>query len=631
MSSGWLLKFWTGNVVFGVGETVSLTTELRSRWYGDGVSDDSKSAESQLPSSSTIAGAVTPKGTVKQRGLLFVAIPTLLTLVLMLAVSAVVWDAEDSRLRSRFGGQCEVIAAAIGEKLSLMSAPVVSIGSLFAASNRVDRSEFATFAEAALKRYPSLQALEWVPKVSAAVRAQVEADMRSGVAGSSLKQWTSDQGWQPNPEDWTTIYYPVLYAAPLVGNERAIGVDLGSHPKRMAALRSAMSGDQPIASAPVTLAQFQNPTTGYLLFYPVHGKGAQAGEVVGFSLGVFEAAAVLEDVWPSHLSVVVSDGGDVVYEGGLAGRSEAWWAHRYIVRFGGRKLSVTIAASPGWVAEQHGLGARLLMFIGLALTLLVWIFLRNLARQRVTIEATVARQTEALRRSSESLKQTNKDLLHFASVASHDLRQPLRTIMGFSSMLLRRAKDLLDPDHLVLVERINEGVEKMDSRVGEMLAYSKLSSTESTLGCVDLEQVANEVQQSLADLLGASSGTVSWSELGPVRGDKVQLTQLLQNLVANGLTYRREGVAPRVHLSKSRDSDGSSVLAVADNGIGIPAKHHERVFQMFRRLHTEQEVPGTGLGLAICQRIAQRHGGHMWLESVPGEGTTFYVRLASAR
>ena len=162
----------------------------------------------------------------------------------------------------------------------------------------------------------------------------------------------------------------------------------------------------------------------------------------------------------------------------------------------------------------------------------------------------------------------------------------------------------------------------MQDLVQDLLVYSRVESASRPVEPVDCDQLMANVRESLAGLLAESGGTIRCAALPVVMGDSHQIFQLLQNLVNNGLKFSGEGVSPMVSVSAERTAEGW-LFRVADNGIGIEPEHHERIFEMFRRLHPRAAYPGTGIGLALCRKIVNRHGGRIWVESEPGQGATF--------
>ncbi len=227
--------------------------------------------------------------------------------------------------------------------------------------------------------------------------------------------------------------------------------------------------------------------------------------------------------------------------------------------------------------------------------------------------------------AKNALELSNFELQHFAYIASHDLQTPLRGIAAFAQFLQKDYEGRLDEQADDYIRRMVGGVKQMQKLITDLLTYSRVESQAAPFVAVDLNQVCDDVLALERAAIDNEGGQVTRDRLPSVVGDRSQLSQLLQNLIDNAVKYRGND-PPRVHVSAERDGQ-EWTFAVRDNGIGIDAKFHEQVFEVFRRLHTEKEYPGTGIGLAICRRIVQRHGGQMWLESAPGKGSTFYFTI----
>lgn len=242
--------------------------------------------------------------------------------------------------------------------------------------------------------------------------------------------------------------------------------------------------------------------------------------------------------------------------------------------------------------------------------------------ERRTAQARERQTRAALELRSVELARSNADLAHFASVASHDLREPLRAVSGFAELLRARAWDDLDPRARGWLEAIQGAAERMHALLDGLRTYGTIGRAQDVEAPVDLEGALGRVLADLAPELDAAEGEVSHDALPTVTGNQGQLEQVLRNLVGNALKYRN-GAAPRVRVSARRRGTAWQVT-VTDNGRGVPERHRLRIFEMFRRLDADDAVPGTGVGLAVCQRIVRRHGGDIWVEDAPeGGGSAF--------
>jgi light-regulated signal transduction histidine kinase (bacteriophytochrome) len=236
------------------------------------------------------------------------------------------------------------------------------------------------------------------------------------------------------------------------------------------------------------------------------------------------------------------------------------------------------------------------------------------------------RQAEdELKNTADKLSRSNADLEQFAYVASHDLKEPLRAISGSVQILEQRYHDQLDSDGKEVIKHTVEGATRMQRLIDDLLTYSRLTTREGPLEPTDSTSIFEEAKANLESAVGESRAIVSADALPTVRADRTQLLQVFQNLIGNGIKYRSQRT-PKIHVS-AEDRDGEWVFSIRDNGIGIAPQYAERIFRIFQRLHTRSEYSGTGIGLAVCKKIIERHGGRIWVESEPEEGSTFFFTL----
>lgn len=223
------------------------------------------------------------------------------------------------------------------------------------------------------------------------------------------------------------------------------------------------------------------------------------------------------------------------------------------------------------------------------------------------------------------LEASNEQLEQFASIAAHDLQEPLRMISSYLQLIQNRYADELDADGQEFLGFAVEGAERMRAMVDGLLAYSRIDTEGTSREPVELEAVVAQVMGDLGRVVEQSDATVGIDPLPVVRGDEAQLRQVFQNLLENAIEHSGQ-TPPRIHISVEHTPE-SCVVSVRDEGVGIDPADHDRIFQLFGRLHTDGENAGTGIGLAICQRVIEHHGGDIWVESTPGEGTTIRFTL----
>ncbi len=232
-----------------------------------------------------------------------------------------------------------------------------------------------------------------------------------------------------------------------------------------------------------------------------------------------------------------------------------------------------------------------------------------------------------LKQSNQTLKEVNEDLKQFVYVASHDLKEPLRMIHSFTNLLERSANPKLDKEEKEYMAFITDGVNRMDLLLSDLLNYAtidKLNKTEMEEE-VDLEDIVHIVKQNLRSIIHENDVEIQVDELPKVKAPKLFMIQLFQNLLSNAIKFRNE-CTPKIGIHVV-ENENNYTLSIVDNGIGIENDYKEQVFTIFKRLHSTAEYQGTGIGLAICQKIINKLGGEIWLESVPMQGSTFFFTL----
>jgi PAS domain S-box-containing protein len=232
----------------------------------------------------------------------------------------------------------------------------------------------------------------------------------------------------------------------------------------------------------------------------------------------------------------------------------------------------------------------------------------------------------AVAEHAAQLTRANADLEQFARIAAHDLQEPLRVVASFVQLLEDRYRDRLDADANETIGFVVEGVHRMKAVISDLLEYSQLRLRGDALRTVELAEVVARVRDALAAPLAENDAALHHTPLPAVNGDPRQIRQLLEHLVRNALRFR-SAQPPRIEISAKRNN-GMVEVTVRDNGIGIAPAHLERIFVIFQRLNPD--LPGTGAGLAICKKIVELHGGRIWAESQPGQGTAIHFTLPAA-
>lgn len=246
-------------------------------------------------------------------------------------------------------------------------------------------------------------------------------------------------------------------------------------------------------------------------------------------------------------------------------------------------------------------------------------------RAKVSVFIELFHKTEQLKRQADELKRSNAELEQFAYVASHDLREPLRTIAGFVQLLQQRYRGRLDPEADKYIGHVMQGVSRMQSLISDLLEFSRAGKRQAPLEAIEAAPILEQAIENLAGVIKESRAEIRHGPMPRVPADPVQLSQVFQNLIANAIKFR--GDQPPVVEVGAELKGEEWVFFVRDNGIGIDPQDHGRIFEVFKRLHARERYPGTGVGLAICKKVIEGHGGRIWVESEAGRGSTFYFTL----
>jgi len=247
-------------------------------------------------------------------------------------------------------------------------------------------------------------------------------------------------------------------------------------------------------------------------------------------------------------------------------------------------------------------------------------------RQMAT-NALLEEKSAQIHLQNKKLEESNEDLKNFAYVASHDLKEPLRMISSYTTLLKKRYSSLFDENATEFFEYVTDGVKRMEIMLDDLLSYSRVNSTEQPKKPINTLHILQIVEVNLRNKIETAGGELIFKEdqFPIVQSNRTHMTQLFQNLVSNGFKFQGEN-KPTVTVA-CHSTDKEYVFSVKDNGIGISAENKEKIFEMFRRLHTRDEYEGTGIGLATCKKIVERHNGQIWVESEPNDGCTFFFTI----
>lgn len=567
------------------------------------------------------------------------------------------------RLQARFEATASVYQALFSARINLYISEIETIRRLFNSSNWINRDDFRSFVEPILVRFPDIQALELIPRVPNGRRLAHElAAHDDGLKDYQIREKPA-QGKMVKATR-RDVYFPVFYVEPISGNEAVIGFDIASDAARLATLEEARDSGRSVATGRITLFQDTERENGFLIFVPIYRLGfgylsiAERREnLEGFAIGVFRVGDTLEEVLynleSDLVNILILDQSAPAENRFLYYRS---WdvSHKpptglteiaavgpnipqYTTDFevAGRRWSMQVSASPKYLAKHSQWQSWAVLFTGLALTAALMAYLIVIRRNAATEARTAKRTAELeerkktevqLRQYTLKLKQANRELEEFSYVASHDLQEPLRTVISYSKLLEQDVGEDLSEEAREDLRFIREATERMRNLIKDLLELSRVGRKDSYNKSVDLGECMKLVMDNLRTRTEKTGGTVEYQNLPLVLGNQREMISVLQNLVGNALKFHGEE-PPHIKVS-ARKLDDRWEISVADNGIGISEDYVDKIFAPFKRLHGAANYDGTGIGLAIVRKILEHHGGEITVDSIPDEGTTFRFTLS---
>jgi signal transduction histidine kinase len=570
----------------------------------------------------------------ERRQIATIALPPLIAVMAALAAWQLV-RAEDNRRDARLSARAESTASALRQRIGAYTDVLYGLRGLFEASdNGVTRREFHDHVRAVdvARRYPGVQAVGLAELVPTDDPSDFVRAVRRDARRSGLRYPPFTITGRAELERRLVVDY----IEPQRGNAASFGFDVFSEPTRRRAAERALETGVATASAPISLvADPRSPGLG--IFLPVH-----AGAVTGTAFAAFRVAdlvrgvqlpegpatVTLQDVGPDRRGPVSERSRAVTLFAGPAARAAEITRRSFDVL--GRRWTLTYAPREAVLAPAERAIPWAVLAAGLALAALTAWLLTAAARTERRAVAMATRMTADLRVKEAELQRSNEELARFAYVASHDLREPLRSVTGFIGLLQRRHADRLDEDGRTWIGFAMEGTQRMNALIGDLLEYSRAGRPPGGRDdrVADLQLAWDHAVAGLTAAIAESGATVSAGPLPVVLGDQREMNQVMQNLLGNAIKYRGDR-APVVR-AEAEARDGAWAVSVRDNGIGIERQHLDRIFVLFQRLHARDDYEGTGMGLSIVKKIVEARGGSVSVESSPGEGSCFTVVLPAA-
>lgn len=580
-----------------------------------------------------------------------------LVVALLLTVLAALYVRENvaARENERFDETVQTVRRALDRRMNTYVDSMLEGRGLFAASNSVTREEWSRYVTASdlQRRYPGIRAVGYAPRVALEGREDHVSRLRE----------EGFEGYELRPVGERYEYFPITYVEPFGGANRALfGRDLYSERTSRAAMEQARDTGLPQASGKIDLpgGASAGGGPGFVVYTPVYENdaphddtGARRRSLQGYIVGVFGAeeliAGVFGDKVAPGMDLEVFDGAELTPAGllhdddGVLHAADDSYSPRFedtaTMEVAGRIWTLSFSSLPGF---ESGWRSNLPLFVllsGAAISLMLFGVTWALSNSRAAAQR-AGRDLEAANRelaaanrelasTNRELAGTNAELQSFSYSVSHDLRTPLRSIEGFSQIILEDYADRLDEEGRRHLERVKAASRHMSNLIDDLLDLSRVTRKPLQRQTVDLSALAHEVAAELRAAEPERRVTLDVEENLRAEGDARLLRVALENLLGNAWKFTAGEREARVEFGSSSGSGGEEehTYYVRDNGAGFDMNYADKLFGAFQRLHPAEEFEGNGIGLATVQRVIRRHGGRVWAEGSPDHGATFYFTL----
>ena len=576
-------------------------------------------------------------------------VPAYAVLLGALILTGLAWYYVFQNLRvqeqARFDETVQTTQRAIDQRMSTYVDAMVDVRGLFAASESVERDEFHKYVDGTdlQRRYPGVQAVGYSERVGSEEKSEFESELR--------EEGFSDYALLPDGERYE--YFPIVYIEPSDGpNQSLFGYDTFAKRTQRAAMERARDTGLPTVSGRVSLTgeDGEEGMVGFLIYLPVYRDGEpqqtapeRRSALQGFIVSVFRADELLEGIFgeqaDSSVDFEVFDGADLDDEhllhddDGVLHATDASYSPRFseltTLAVGGRVWSLYFDSLPSFESGWQSKLPLLVLFGGFLVSLSLFGVVRVLDDSRTRAErigAELEETNQELEETNQELEATNRELESFSYSVSHDLRAPLRSIDGFSHILLEDHADELTDEGKDHLRRVRAGARRMGELIDALLSLSRLTRGEMRSESVNLSAMVGEISEDLRRSQPEREVEVQITPGLVDNGDAGLLKVAMENLLGNAWKFTAKEAHAKIEFGAVRQ-DGALTYYVRDNGAGFDMAYAGKLFGAFQRLHGVEEFEGTGIGLATVQRVVHRHGGRIWAEGEVGRGATFYFTL----
>ena len=583
-----------------------------------------------------------PAATITPARRAIVVAPLMAMFLLVTLAYIFVRDFEEQQRHNLVENQLQQIAFALDKEFQLLNEANTSLRSHFEGENPPSFEAFQRLARRYLATHPSLNAVEWVPRVSHADRSRLEADMRAQHIPNFSFTELGDDGHLKRA-DSRSVYFPVYYLYPDTNNQQALGFDLNSDPGRRRAMQLAQDQKGPILSKPLHLVQMETSALGFLLFDPVFSSGQKMSlqhndRLTGFVVLVFSPQKLLSTALESfsgadsHFSIEdITNSRSPILLLRESGGIEAYQATRSIHLLN-RTWQLHLTPSMALLGKVSNWESYAVLFAGWPFVMVLSVLLIMLTGKQMAIEQQVREKTAELANARDIAQQASRAKSDFLASMSHELRTPLNSIIGFTHQLLIKKRDQLDERSQDSLQTVERNAAHLLELINALLDISKIEAGKMDLGFTtfNLKTLCRDVLEPLVQA-ARDKGLrlhLDVDESLELTADRTRVFQILLNLTTNAIKFTHQGYVRIAAHREVRDDIAGVTLQIQDTGIGISTADQALLFHKFAQLPAgKRTVTGTGLGLALVKEFVTLHHGRVKLESAPGQGSVFSVWL----
>ncbi|MBD2858933.1 CHASE domain-containing protein [Spongiibacter sp. KMU-158] len=559
-----------------------------------------------------------------------------LVLVLSLFLTVGIWQYSKNQLSEkteiRFSRESDHVVDLIVERLQKYEDALWSGAALIRANGGdIDFPEWQAFAEA-LNLEEKYKGINGIGVIHAVQREKLAAYL------DWQRQSRPDYGI--HHQHAHDLLLPISYIIPVGDNAAAVGLDVAYEKNRLEAAIKARDSRQAQITGPIVLVQDAENMPGFLFYVPFYDP--EDGHFRGLVYAPFVVDKLMQGTLEKarrQVEIRLKDGAEVLYDEVRQHPRSAdakIFSNTYEKWIYGRLWTIEIQSTPAFYNATSNNQPELILVGGIVIDILlltIFLVMSRANKNSVSFGKRMARsyirRSEDLEKAVNQLESKNRELEQFTYITSHDLQEPLQTIRSFIVILKREYGEQLDAKGRQMMDFVDQSSVRMQSQVKGLLDYGRIGHKKN-IELIDLNDSLRAVQQDMADTFTRRHVTLTVGELPTLWGVEKDLRLMFQNLISNAIKFTDPDVSPKIDIT-SETKDGHYKFSVCDNGIGIPEDCREKVFGVFKRLHSREKYPGTGIGLAQVKKIVELHSGQIWIDSNEQGGSCFIFTLTDLR